>query len=357
MSRQFFSMAAGIGTKNGRGQWLEAYYPLPLVQPPPQLAEAVAVLVGYTGGNATLELDATTCHALEELFLQQGLLDHALAFSAFESSSRPCLLVLLESDVAPASIPEAYLKLHLLSHRLVTPHQVNLDGLFAVLPVVAWTCEGAIDPNELHMRQISARARGKQLNVYSVDKFPKMANYVVPTGVRIADTARIRLGAYIGEGTTVMHEGFVNFNAGTRGTCMVEGRISAGVVVEEDSDLGGGASTMGVLSGGNDQIISIGKNCLIGANAGIGISLGDGCTVEAGLYLTAGCKVIVHAEAGSGSRNESVRARDLSGRAHLLFRRNSLSGAIECLPNRKTVTLNKELHANSAGSMASVKNG
>ena len=217
--------------------------------------------------------------------------------------------------------------------------------MFGILPNVAWTNEGAIDLSELPAAQLQARVEGRQLTVDCVDKFPKMTNYVVPTGVRIAHTARVRLGAYIGEGTTVMHEGFVNFNAGTEGTSMIEGRISAGVMVGEGSDLGGGCSTMGTLSGGGNIVISVGKECLIGANAGIGIPLGDRCTVESGLYITAGTKVQVLDD----QKNvvEVLKARDLAGKPDLLFRRDSISGAVQCVTNKTAIELNHELHANN----------
>jgi 2,3,4,5-tetrahydropyridine-2-carboxylate N-succinyltransferase len=253
--------------------------------------------------------------------------------------------VLLKADAPPANVPEAYLKLHLLSHRLVKPHGTNLDGLFGALPNVAWTNEGAIAIDELPGRQLAARLRGEVLEVSSVDKFPKMTNYVVPSGVRIAHTARVRLGAYLGEGTTIMHVGFVNFNAGSMGPGMIEGRISAGVVVGSGSDLGGGCSTIGTLSGGGNIVISVGEKCLIGANAGIGIPLGDRCTVEAGLFVTAGTKVALLD--ASGTHVETVKARELSGKSDLLFRRNSSSGAVECLTNRTAVELNHDLHAHN----------
>ena len=342
MSNEFFSMAAGIGTKNNKGEWLEVFYPAPLFKPDPQLVADVAAICGYQGGNQVIELDSATCHALEELFLQRNLLDHTLILSSLETSSNPRVLVILESDEAPASTPEAYLKLHMLSHRQVKPHGINLSGIFPLLPNVAWTNEGAVDLEELPHRQLQARARGQVLDVQSVDKFPRMTNYVVPKGVRIAHTARVRLGAYIGEGTTVMHEGFVNFNAGTEGKNMVEGRISAGIWVGEGSDLGGGCSTMGTLSGGNDIVVSIGQNCLIGANAGINIPLGDRCTVEAGLYLTAGSKVTVLDK--DKKPVEVVKAVELSGKSDLMFWRNSQSGAIECLANKTAIELNEELH-------------
>ena len=236
-------------------------------------------------------------------------------------------------------------KLHLLSHRLVKPQGTNLDGLFAVLPNVAWTNEGAIAIAELAERQLAARLRGDTLEVSCVDKFPKMTNYVVPGGVRIAHTARVRLGAHLGEGTTIMHEGFVNFNAGTDGPGMIEGRISAGVMVGSGSDLGGSSSTLGTLSGGGNIVISLGRECLLGANAGTGIPLGDRCTIEAGLFLTAGTKLVILD--AQGKAVETVKARELAGKSDLLFRRNSTTGGVECLTNRSAIELNAELHAHN----------
>jgi 2,3,4,5-tetrahydropyridine-2-carboxylate N-succinyltransferase len=261
------------------------------------------------------------------------------------NSTSPVVAVLLPDDSAPKTVPEAYLKLHLLSHRLVKPHGTDITGIFGVLPNVAWTNEGAIALDELGDRQLSARLEGKVLEISCVDKFPKMTNYVVPQGVRIAHTARVRLGAHLGTGTTIMHEGFVNFNAGTLGQSMVEGRISAGVVVGEGSDLGGGCSIIGTLSGGGDIVISVGQECLIGANAGIGFPLGDRCTVEAGLYVTAGTKVAMLDS--DGNIVESVKARTLAGKSDLLFRRNSTTGTVECLTNRTSIALNEELHAHN----------
>jgi 2,3,4,5-tetrahydropyridine-2-carboxylate N-succinyltransferase len=276
---------------------------------------------------------------------EAGETEQAALAGRFADSGRPAVAVLLNEDVAPGNVPEGYLKLHLLSHRLVKPHGTVLDGLFGVLPNVAWTDQGAIDINELPQHQLDARLRGEVLEVSCVDKFPKMTNYVVPAGVRIAHTARVRLGAYLGEGTTIMHEGFVNFNAGTEGPGMIEGRISAGVFVGEGSDLGGGCSTMGTLSGGGNIVISVGKECLVGANAGIGIPLGDRCTVEAGLFITAGTKVTMLD--ADGMPVETVRARELAGKSDLLFRRNSTTGAVECLTNRSAIELNEELHAHN----------
>ena len=250
------------------------------------------------------------------------------------------VLVRIDLDAPPADTSDAYLRLHLLSHRLVRPRDLNLDGLFGVLPNVVWTSAGPCAIEGFERVRTRLRARGGHLTIFGVDKFPRMVDYVVPNGVRIADADRVRLGAHLAAGTTVMHEGFVNFNAGTLGTSMVEGRISAGVVVGGDSDIGGGASIMGTLSGGGTEVISIGERCLIGANAGIGIALGDDCVVEAGLYVTAGTKVTLPG-------GEVVKARSLSGKNGLLFIRNSVTGAVE-MRRRESgrVQLNAELHAN-----------
>ncbi len=249
------------------------------------------------------------------------------------------VLTEVDLDSPPADVADAYLRLHLLSHRLVRPHGLNLDALFAVLPNNVWTDRGpcAVEGFEQVRRQ--ARVRGERLLVLGVDKFPRMVDYVVPSGVRIADADRVRLGAHLAAGTTVMHEGFVNFNAGTLGTSMVEGRISAGVVVGDGSDVGGGASIMGTLSGGGTQVVSIGVGCLVGANAGLGIALGDRCVVEAGCYVTAGTKVAL-------PDGQVVKARDLSGTDDVLFRRNSQTGAVEAVPRTGSWGgLNAALHA------------
>ena len=242
---------------------------------------------------------------------------------------------------APADPADAYLRLHLLSHRLVRPHGLNLDGLFGVLPNNAWTTAGPVPPDRVEEVRLRAIAAGRPLQVTSVDKFPRMTDYVVPSGVRIGDADRVRLGAHLADGTTVMHEGFVNFNAGTLGHSMVEGRIVAGVVVGDGSDIGAGASIMGTLSGGGKEIVSIGQRCLVGANGGIGISLGDDCVVEAGLYVTAGTKVTLP----DGS---VVKARELSGQSGILFIRNSVSGAVEARQRTGAgIALNEALHANA----------
>jgi 2,3,4,5-tetrahydropyridine-2,6-dicarboxylate N-succinyltransferase len=339
MTDTAYAFALGIGTHNSKGDWLEVFFPQPRLAPSPVLRDAL----GDVHNNQAL--DRAALEQLRDRLERAGEKAEAQLASRLRDSAAPVVAVLLERDRAPANVPEAYLKLHLLSHRLVKPHGTVLDGLFAVLPNVAWTSEGAIAVDELPARQLAARLRGETLEVSSVDKFPKMSNYVVPGGVRIAHTARVRLGAYLGEGTTVMHEGFINFNAGTDGPGMIEGRISAGVRVGSGSDLGGGCSTMGTLSGGGNVIIAVGRECLIGANAGIGIPLGDRCTVEAGLYVTAGTKVVM-LDAG-GNTVDTVKARELSGKSDLLFRRNSANGAVECLTNRSAIELNDELHAHN----------
>ena len=248
--------------------------------------------------------------------------------------------VLEDLATPPADAHDAYLRLHLLSHRLIPPHGASLEGVFGVLANVAWTNHGPVHPAELAAARVRFRAAGIPLEVHSVDKFPRMTDYVVPGGVRIADADRVRLGAHLAEGTTVMHEGFVNFNAGTLGTSMVEGRISAGVVVGDGTDIGGGASIQGTLSGGGSEVISLGERCLLGANAGIGISLGDDCVVEAGLYVTSGSRVTL-------PDGEVVKARELSGANGLLFWRNSQSGAIEAVPRKGSWSgLNAALHSN-----------
>ncbi len=243
-------------------------------------------------------------------------------------------------DDPPCDAHDVYLRLHLLSHRLVPPHGANLDGIFGLLSNVVWTTAGPCGVDGFEATRLAAAAGGTPFQVLGVDKFPRMTDYVVPAGVRIADADRVRLGAHLAEGTTVMHEGFVNFNAGTLGTAMVEGRISAGVVVGDGSDLGGGASIMGTLSGGGTETIRIGERCLLGANAGIGISLGDDCVVEAGLYVTAGTRVALPG-------GEVTKALHLSGSDGLLFRRNSTTGAVEVLARAgRAVELNTALHSN-----------
>jgi len=253
---------------------------------------------------------------------------------------REMVSIQIDTEVAPADAKDAYLRLHLLSHRLIRPHGLSLDGIFGLLANVVWTNHGPCEVEGFELVRAKLRAKYGQVTVYSIDKFPRMVDYVIPSGVRIADADRVRLGAYLASGTTVMHEGFVNFNAGTLGTSMVEGRISAGVVVGDGSDIGGGASIMGTLSGGGKQVISIGEKSLLGANSGLGISLGNNCVVEAGTYVTAAAKVTL-------PDGQIVKAAELSGGDNLLFRRNSQSGALEVVSKTGSWGgLNSILHSN-----------
>ena len=241
----------------------------------------------------------------------------------------------IDLDIAPAGVADAYLRLHLLSHRLVQPNSINLDGIFGILPVVAWTNGGPVDPTFAKANRLQLQRAGLQVQL--VDRFPRMTDYVLPEGVRIGDASRVRLGAHLADGTVVMHEGFVNYNAGTLGRSMIEGRVSQGVIVGDGSDVGGGASIMGTLSGGGKERVVIGKGVLLGANSGVGISLGDNSIVEAGLYVTAGTRVTLE--------GREVKAVDLSGVGNLLFRRNSLTGAVEAIERSgRAVELNDALH-------------
>ncbi len=271
-------------------------------------------------------------------------LQHLVGDDDARQTVRELVTTTVDLDAAPADAADVYLRLHLLSHRLVKPREAELTGVFGLLTNVVWTNHGpcAVDGFELTRSRLQRRG---PVTVLGVDKFPRMVDYVVPSGVRIGDADRVRLGAHLASGTTVMHEGFVNYNAGTLGTSMVEGRISAGVVVGDGSDVGGGASIMGTLSGGGTAVISVGERCLIGANAGIGISLGDDCVVEAGCYVTAGTKVTVR---GGDSDGQVVKARDISGRDHLLLWRNSVTGAIEVTARQGSWgALNDALHAHN----------
>jgi 2,3,4,5-tetrahydropyridine-2-carboxylate N-succinyltransferase len=269
-------------------------------------------------------------------------LEEAAGEDAIRGTRTEAKIFAIEDLAAPAADShDVYLRLHLLSHRMVAPNSINLEGIFGLLPNIAWTSLGAVGLGDLEAARLRARVAGVHLSVFGVDKFPRMTDYVVPPGVRIADADRVRLGAHLAEGTTVMHEGFVNYNAGTLGASMVEGRISQGVVVGDGTDIGGGASIMGTLSGGGTEVISLGRRCLLGANSGLGISLGDDCVVEAGLYVTAGTRVTM-------PDGEIVKAGRLSGHSGLLLRRNSVSGAVEALPREggSWGGLNEALHAN-----------
>ena len=338
---ELFAFGLGVATGDAAGAPLDVWFPAPLKPADAAVAEAIARAAGGRLGAAT-RVPAAAAAAVADA-LPAGAA--AAAHRMLAELDCPLLAIGLEADVPIRSTAEAYLKLHLLSHRLALPNTLRLDGLFEHLPTVAWTSAGAIDPRELPRRVAAARASGQTLTVHGVDKFPRMTDYVVPDGVRIADGSRVRLGAYLGAGTTVMHEGFLNFNAGALGPNMVEGRVSQGVVLGANTDLGGSASTMGTLSGGGQIVISIGERCLIGANAGCGIPLGDRCTIEAGLYITAGAVVQVLDEAGAVVR--TVKARELAGQSDMLFIRHSASGAVQCRTNRAAIALNPKLHVHN----------
>ncbi|WP_068712259.1 2,3,4,5-tetrahydropyridine-2,6-dicarboxylate N-succinyltransferase [Vibrio tritonius] len=340
-----FAIGFGTATKNRDGKIIEAFFPTPIINPSDKLVAELTAATDYAEGNQAVEISAEQAAAIATIFAANDQAEAASFAEKAATATQPLVLVVLASDEKPTSVAEGFLKLQLISHRLALPHGIVLDGIFGLLHNIAWTNEGPIDLPELADRQIEARLAGRTLTVDCVDKFPKMVDYVVPTGVRIADTSRVRLGAHVGEGTTVMHEGFINFNAGTTGVSMVEGRISAGVLVGNGSDIGGGASIMGTLSGGGKVVISIGESSLLGANAGLGFPLGDRCTVESGLYVTAGTKVRMLDK--EGNEVEIVKARDLAGVSDLLFRRNSQTGQVECLANKSAVELNSELHSNN----------
>lgn len=318
------AVAAGLATLAEDGTVLDTWFPAP-------------ALVAEPGPSGTERLTAE--RATE-------LLGADAVRAAGPDARRGVQVVAVRTVIAslddkPLDAHDAYLRLHLLSHRLVQPHGQNLDGMFGLLANVAWTSLGPVAVDTLEAVRLRARAEGLHLQVTSVDKFPRMTDYVAPKGVRIADADRVRLGAHLAEGTTVMHEGFVNFNAGTLGTSMIEGRISAGVVIGDGTDIGGGASTMGTLSGGGKERIVIGERCLIGAEAGIGIALGDECVIEAGLYVTAGTRVTL-------PDGQIVKARELSGASNMLFRRNSVTGTVEVRPNNAVWGgLNEVLHSHN----------
>ncbi|CAB1007777.1 2,3,4,5-tetrahydropyridine-2,6-dicarboxylate N-succinyltransferase [Corynebacterium diphtheriae] len=321
------ALATGLATITADGTVLDAWFPAP---------ELTTV---DTTGTTVLDGDDIPEHL--RLLVGEDA-DRGVRRQAITTT-------IADLDAAPIDAYDAYLRLHLLSHRLVKPHGQNLDGIFGLLTNVVWTNYGPCEVKNFDITRAKLQARGP-VTVYLVDKFPRMVDYVLPSGVRIGDADRVRLGAHLAEGTTVMHEGFVNFNAGTLGSSMVEGRISAGVVVDDGSDVGGGASIMGTLSGGGKQVISLGKRCLLGANSGCGIPLGDDCVIEAGLYVTAGSKIIVRgavAEATGLKDGDTTKALELAGANNILFRRNSISGAIEATAwKTQAVELNDALHAN-----------
>ncbi|MFE2046549.1 2,3,4,5-tetrahydropyridine-2,6-dicarboxylate N-succinyltransferase [Streptomyces sp. NPDC059477] len=323
-SRTTGAVASGLATIAADGTVLDTWFPAPELSAEPGPA-----------GTERLAADRT----------RELLGEHAVAALAKDGvrdvETVAVRTVISSLDDKPLDTHDAYLRLHLLSHRLVKPNGQNLDGIFGLLPNVAWTSLGPVAVDTLETVRLAARARGLHLSVFGVDKFPRMTDYVAPSGVRIGDADRVRLGAHLAAGTTVMHEGFVNFNAGTLGTSMVEGRIAQGVIVGDGSDIGGGASTMGTLSGGGKERVAIGERSLVGAEAGIGIALGDDCVVEAGLYLTSGTRVTL-------PDGQIVKARELSGAGNILFRRNSVTGTVEARPNNaEWGGLNDILHSHN----------
>jgi 2,3,4,5-tetrahydropyridine-2-carboxylate N-succinyltransferase len=339
------AFAFGLAHRATDGTVLDVSYPEPVFRPGPDLVGALDSALGPGSETGARELDELGLERLARALDAAGAERLAGLARMMAGSRLTRVITVLAEDEPIGSTEEAWLKLHLLSHRHALPNSLNLEGIFAVLPNLAWTSEGPVALDELAERQLRTRAAGRHLVVHAVDKFPRMVDYVVPSGVRIADGSRIRLGAHLGEGTTVMHEGQINFNAGTLGAGMIEGRISQGVIVGADTDLGGGCSTMGTLSGGGTERVSIGERCLIGANAGTGISLGDRCTIAAGVYVTAGTRVTVLDDAGE--EVAQVKARELSGRSDLLFLQNSVNGRVECRTNRSAIELNEALHAHN----------
>jgi 2,3,4,5-tetrahydropyridine-2-carboxylate N-succinyltransferase len=350
------AFAVGLANVSRFGRVLDSYYPCTNLAENFAAAAVLSRVVGYKAGGGSFELEpeqlneAITLLASRELGAEPDLNLEALRMAlaalpkddqAFHSQRSRRAVVCFIGELAdqPADAADVYLRLHLLSQRKIQPHGCNLENIFGILPNVVWSNRGPFDSEEFERTRADLIGQGIELKVRSVDKFPRMTDYVVPSGVRIANADNVRLGAHLAVGTTVMNAGFVNFNAGTLGPSMVEGRISAGVVVEPESDVGGGASIMGTLSGGGGQVVRIGSHCLLGANSGCGISLGDGCTIEAGLYVTAGSRVTMP----DGS---VVKARELSGRGGLLFWRNSQTGAVEVRERGNTVALNTALHQN-----------
>lgn len=334
-----FAFAFGLGSRSSNGNLLDCYFPAPKLAGPEHTQLAELLHSALSAPEQSIEPSAAAAiieRSPEGTFDAQTL--------ALLESDTPLVAVNLAQDGPIEGTAAAYLKLHLLSHRLALPNTLNLDGIFGHLPNVVWTTDGPLDPADFAATVTQARLQGRHLEVSGVDKFPKMTNYVMPSGVRIADSSRVRLGAYLGEGTTVMHEGFLNFNAGAIGPNMVEGRISQGVILGANSDLGGSSSTMGTLSGGGEIKITVGENCLIGANAGTGIPLGDRCTIEAGLYITAGTPITLLDE--KGTEVKRTKARELAGGNDLLFIRNSMNGRIECRSNSRAIELNAILHSN-----------
>lgn len=352
-----FSFGIGLARKSSNGNILDVWYPAPQLVSDPYSCAVLAHEVKWDGKTNTYELNEESLKNIqtslttalnnipyqeETMQIMQPILDATLKKDSINGERIAVVTFIADRSDDPINAIDSYLRLHLLSARLVQPNTISLSGIFGKLINCVWTNLGPFEVTDFNAQRLSLIAEGKEVFVHGVDKFPRMTDYVIPSGVRIADANRVRLGAHLSDGTTIMHEGFCNFNAGTLGASMVEGRISAGVVVGDGSDIGGGASIMGTLSGGGTEVISIGQNCLLGAESGIGISLGDDCVVEAGLYVTAGTLVSVP----DGS---TVKAKLLSGKDNLLFRRNSTTGIVEVLlrgENSSWQGLNEELHDN-----------
>ena len=352
-----FAFGIGLATKSANGNILDVYYPAPQLGSDPYTCALVANAANWNGKTETYELEEQPMRDIQSILesveknigyleesthIIQPILDAALNSDSPNGEKIVVVCFIAAPTDEPVDAVDAYLRLHLLSARLVQPHGIDLTGIFGQLTNCVWTNLGPFEVEGFNVKRAQLQAEGINILVHGLDKFPRMTDYVIPAGVRIADANRVRLGAHLSDGTTVMHEGFCNFNAGTLGTSMIEGRISAGVVVGDGSDIGGGASIMGTLSGGGSEVISIGENCLLGAEAGIGISLGNNCIVEAGLYVTAGTLVLTP----DGS---VVKGSELSGQDDLLFRRNSQTGKVEAIyrgENSSWQGLNEELHKN-----------
>jgi 2,3,4,5-tetrahydropyridine-2-carboxylate N-succinyltransferase len=333
---KFPLIGVGITTKGKSGKTLDAHFPFILFQNGENKFDK-----HFQQCNDLMKNDLMHIENINLLEVDDEEFNNS--FSNLETN-KIIALCRISEDKPINSIEEAYLKLHLISYKFFLPNSLNLENLFDNLENVAWTNQGPIEVEGIEKEILLAKRTNQSLEIKSVDKFPPLTDYIIPPGVRIADASRVRLGAYLSEGTTVMHEGFVNFNAGTLGAAMIEGRISAGVLVGKNSDLGGGCSTMGTLSGGNNIKISIGKNCLLGANSGLGIPIGDNCIIEAGLYITGGSKVTRFSK--NNEPESIVKASQLAGEDNLLFIRNSQSGAIEARINPKSIALNETLHKN-----------
>ncbi|CAA3708670.1 2,3,4,5-tetrahydropyridine-2,6-dicarboxylate N-succinyltransferase [Candidatus Portiera aleyrodidarum] len=341
-----FSFGLGVASKNYKNEILEVYFPLTVIYPFPMLIKQLLTNLKFNcnihSNCFNLYLSNNDLLILYLEFKNIGELKTAKKIKSFIHSKTLLIITFLLDDKNPLSITENFLKLHIMSYKLCKPNSINLFGIFNLMKTICWTNIGPIDSEELLVTKNNSKLNNITITIFSIDKFPKLTDYIIPECVRIADTSRIRLGAYLGKGTTIMHEGFCNFNAGTKGPCMIEGRISSGVFIKENSDLGGGSSILGTLSGGGKILISVGKNCLIGANAGCGIPLGNGCIIEAGLYITSSSKIAILDL--NNKLLKIVKAKVLSYKNNLLFLRNSITGTIECRRNKKLIKLNQNLH-------------